>query len=658
VETMRTVRITAPGELYDRVYSQMAEAFGADVIDEKDWYAFCLAETVAGRMAAPLVLLAIFDASQDLAGLIEGNYIPILDEKGKRTHAGFGAIGHVYASPEHRRSGLGERLVREFIDLCASVAAGKGHEYRGTIGEVQDSATRFFYRIGFGWPANLYYAQPPLSYDPATGRPICPETPETFMIKPHAAPGPAAAAVTGTQPATVTKAELSRLIQSLYHFWIVEKHSLWVCPANRRVLARIRSYVFGKVFRDVQQSIDVAPGERISLTSPPRSALLAQRPLYRMVLGRRSSVSLRNLVAEDLPDMARMLPRIFDPDSARMALELCRHMAQGATEPFLCSTVLLVTDGDGTVIGITGYYELLASTGWSTAPGARTATARLGWFGIGPEHRVDGIGQAALELTEMLAARHGFSVMCIETSSNPLYAKACRLYKHMGYRRDLTVRDYLGPGRPVVHYAREMSASEPPASPSGWEVLPINADVLRQRRAEILALAGREAESWAAAMDASIGQPRPGSPIAPDELRSVECRFWVMIAVGTVAAAFSLAQYLWIAADVYWVRWICADPSRISRAEVYQAIVQQSAEAEPTARQTVVEAVELSDRKVLRRFGFRTGSEAPDLYMPRRVWRTLLKAEYRSWLIDLDQLVRGAGGGCDFYIYSKRLGRS
>jgi GNAT superfamily N-acetyltransferase len=362
-------------------------------------------------------------------------------------------------------------------------------------------------------------------------------------------------------------------------------------------------------------------------------------------------MALRVPKEEDLPALEDLLVRTFDAESARHATLQCRRFVkEGGIEPLVRSTLLVGVDARQRIVGITGYYFVDASTGVPVPGRPQPATARLGWFGVHPEHRYIGAGPALLELTEERAARDGVEVLCIETSSNPLYANARRMYAAMGYRASMEIPDYFGRGRPAVHHSLALSA----ASVRPQALLALDADVYAEHGERVCELAGEEATVWRATMEAALRQSRtPRSGSGPDSAWSADCRFWLLNPSGRIGGAFGLSTYVWIAPDVRWLRWLCAVESHCSRRDLIMAAAHQA--LSDGARLLVMEMAQESDRPVLPDLGFRTGRTLADVYCPPPEWERALRDEYKAGLISEDALRAGLADGCEFFLYWKRL---
>ena len=139
------------------------------------------------------------------------------------------------------------------------------------------------------------------------------------------------------------------------------------------------------------------------------------------------------LLSEKNIDSAMLLiEKVFlyedDRELARINLvETLEHKNHGQNYWF-------ATDENGRVIGMTGLY-----LNRKTEPGDETVW--LGWFGVHPEYRRQGIGSALLEFTVNEAKRRGFKTMKIYTSTDENERQAHKLYESFGFEKTVLLND-------------------------------------------------------------------------------------------------------------------------------------------------------------------------------------------------------------------------
>ena len=78
------------------------------------------------------------------------------------------------------------------------------------------------------------------------------------------------------------------------------------------------------------------------------------------------------------------------------------------------------------------------------------------WIGVAPSAHGSGTGKALLSHVEDAAKASGFRVIVIETSDQPLLARARRFYLKAGYSECGRIPDFYGPGDSKVIFSRSV----------------------------------------------------------------------------------------------------------------------------------------------------------------------------------------------------------
>lgn len=110
------------------------------------------------------------------------------------------------------------------------------------------------------------------------------------------------------------------------------------------------------------------------------------------------------------------------------------------------------------------------AAGWAYfAPDAFAAQVwNLWWIGVLPEFRGSGAGAALLAHAERVAHAAGARILVIETSDQPVLARAQRFYITGGYAERGRIPDFYGDGEAKVVFSRRLAGSLRPAVPPGF----------------------------------------------------------------------------------------------------------------------------------------------------------------------------------------------
>ena len=123
----------------------------------------------------------------------------------------------------------------------------------------------------------------------------------------------------------------------------------------------------------------------------------------------------------------------------------------GERQPFdcTCHTMPLrapFAEIDGVTAGY-ACYGPIACTVWSYD---------LYWIAVDPAHQGRGLGRALVEESERLIRDAGGRRVYIETSGKPQYVPTRGFYERCGYRLDVELAEFYGPGDSKVVYVKAL----------------------------------------------------------------------------------------------------------------------------------------------------------------------------------------------------------
>jgi ribosomal protein S18 acetylase RimI-like enzyme len=81
------------------------------------------------------------------------------------------------------------------------------------------------------------------------------------------------------------------------------------------------------------------------------------------------------------------------------------------------------------------------------------------WIGVDPNSHGSAAGKILLTHIEALAVAQGIRLIVIETSDQPLLARAQRFYMKHGYIERGRVPDFYGPGDAKVIFSRTLASA-------------------------------------------------------------------------------------------------------------------------------------------------------------------------------------------------------
>ncbi|MHB8599825.1 MAG: GNAT family N-acetyltransferase [Ktedonobacteraceae bacterium] len=257
--------IQIPDERFEQGYELLKLTFDIAELDSRSRFITMLEQARQKNYHAPMVLLGrfwrvlgpqIYDhagqlhhfyydpltVSENIVGVISGNYMALLSNHSQKAPAGIGAIGNL-AIREHFRGGKGHGtfLMNIFEKEMEAIAAFRGEDLQLIALEAQRESVGFWLKNGYRCVEGTRYAQPPLDFDSTTGERTHDEVPETLMVK---IPGKPDALYVDTQL-------LADTVYAMYQNWSLAR-TISYSPAARK---RAEDYVLGKVFAEFRASL-------------------------------------------------------------------------------------------------------------------------------------------------------------------------------------------------------------------------------------------------------------------------------------------------------------------------------------------------------------------------------------------------------------------
>ena len=269
--SFNNVRITEPGMLLDQAYALLSAVMDADILDPKAAFSkpmlaalehgTILDYAMVGRFWSvaglqryrPDGTLAEFSydplaITSSVAAVVTGDYIPL------ETHVGLGigGVGQAVSRVGMRGQRHGKYTSEAFESEMSSIAMQHGQQLRLMILEAEPTARSFWAHLGYRYPENTRYMQPPIDYDRVSGDALYPAVPELLMVKP----------MNGASTTEIERDLLIDAVRSMYRKWYVFDY----VPESAR--ERVEQYVFGTLFQDFIDSLP--PGsDPIRLVDPP-----------------------------------------------------------------------------------------------------------------------------------------------------------------------------------------------------------------------------------------------------------------------------------------------------------------------------------------------------------------------------------------------------
>jgi ribosomal protein S18 acetylase RimI-like enzyme len=85
----------------------------------------------------------------------------------------------------------------------------------------------------------------------------------------------------------------------------------------------------------------------------------------------------------------------------------------------------------------------------------------LTWFYVRSDYRRQGVGRALLEYTLAAAEALGTRKVYLDTSTDPSYQAALRVYAHYGFRLEGDLSDYYEKGESLIIMGRDCASRQP-----------------------------------------------------------------------------------------------------------------------------------------------------------------------------------------------------
>ena len=99
---------------------------------------------------------------------------------------------------------------------------------------------------------------------------------------------------------------------------------------------------------------------------------------------------------------------------------------------------------NGDPVGVTGFYKFKG----------HEDEAWLGWFGVRSAHFGKGLGKTLMVEAFNRAASEGVKTLRIWTTTDPMYAEACKLYERMGFKREIYKPNAKDAGTMVLVFSK------------------------------------------------------------------------------------------------------------------------------------------------------------------------------------------------------------
>jgi hypothetical protein len=185
-------------------------------------------------------------STRHIASVIGGSYFTVSTRPGE----GFAGIGHLATVPGRRKGGHARAVTEDFEARVREIAAHHGERVQAFILESESRARPYWYRMGYRWPRNSVYFQPPMDFDLETGEALLPAVPECLMLK-----------VTEGDGESINRILLLDIVREMYKRWYLPRSA---APAAKEVIS---AYLFDKLLGEFAASLP--DGDVIPMDEPP-----------------------------------------------------------------------------------------------------------------------------------------------------------------------------------------------------------------------------------------------------------------------------------------------------------------------------------------------------------------------------------------------------
>jgi ribosomal protein S18 acetylase RimI-like enzyme len=267
-QTIETARITQADTRFEQAYELLRTVFSPDVLASRESHkaAFDYTEyqdfsvhfgrywRVSGNHTydtAGTLTHFRFDplcATECIAAYGDAGYLPLEDGRA------IVAISYLVTRPAVRKGrGHGSALTRLIEETVQKIAQERGDRLEMILLESEPDARPFWYRMGYRYPQNADYWQPPIGFDTTTGEAKSNAVPEMLMVKDLLYPN----------ATTVDRQRLLDMVRHLYTVWYDT-----TCE-NEAATKRVRDYLYKELF---QRLVDSLPEDQpdVPLVEPPR----------------------------------------------------------------------------------------------------------------------------------------------------------------------------------------------------------------------------------------------------------------------------------------------------------------------------------------------------------------------------------------------------
>lgn len=185
-------------------------------------------------------------STRQIASVIGGSYFTVPNRPGE----GFAGIGHLATIPGRRKGGHARAITEDFEARVREIAAVQGEWVQAFVLESESRARPYWYRMGYRWPRNSVYFQPPMDFDMETGEALLPAVPECLMLK-----------VAEGNSDSIDRTLLLDIVRALYDRWYLPRSA---GPAAKEAIS---TYLFDKLLGDFAASLP--DGDVIPMDEPP-----------------------------------------------------------------------------------------------------------------------------------------------------------------------------------------------------------------------------------------------------------------------------------------------------------------------------------------------------------------------------------------------------